>query len=518
MEQNLHIIFVDNLPERVTKGAMFYAFGFHGNVRDVYISRKQRTKANGPFSFVRYDAREGADRAIEIFNGVRWEGKLIRVKEAKYKILAENGGYKAGRRVQEAAEGSCSQKTNNLENNCEDKFNKGVEKETSIRPERRKVEVMTSIKKKEMLNRSIIAESIRPIKFELVVQRFEELSMEYGRLECRDLGPRMCIISFESLDLRDRALQSRFTPEFFEEVRPYECFMWSPSRRIWLELMGLPIHVWSEDTFKRIARGLNGLMVMQHDLTESGASFSVARILIDCYQWKPIQEWIVVESEGVEFEVYVKEFGEEVLSKQAHLDGVSKSYESCSTCRPPKCIDDAIEISTEVEETPMLHTVHQVEGFVPCTDEAHIHGELRLGCPNVEAQIDDEEREEELKTKEICERGGIHFKYSNEEDVLVRLAGKQIIGGKTTKMPKKKLSSSIASVPQNGERKENIRASFGVSDGSDDIPLANLIKKTPKKQKPNTPVKKGKLTKSVQNFGGRNLSAKILRLDSKAKL
>ncbi|MED6162872.1 hypothetical protein PIB30_074529 [Stylosanthes scabra] len=482
MEQNLHTIFVDNLPERVTKGALFYAFGFHGNVRDVYISRKQRTKANGPFAFVRYDAREGAERAIEILNGVRWEGKLMRMKESKYKRFAENGGYRAGRRVREAAEGLCSKKTNNLENNCEDKFNKGVERETGNRPERRKVEVMPSIKKKEMLNWSIIAESIRPIKFGLVVQQFEELSMEYGRLECRDLGPKMCIISFESLDLRDRALQSRFMPEFFEEVRPYEGFMWSPSRRILLELMRLPIHVWSEDTFKRIAR------------------------------------WLNVESEGVEFEVYVKEFGEEVLSKQAHLDGVSKSYKSCSTCRPPKCIDDAVEISMEVEETLMLHTVHQAEGFGPCTDEAHVHSELYLGCPNVEAQIDDEEREEALKTKEICERGGIHFKYSNEEDVLVRLAGKQIVGGKTTKMPKKKLSSGIASVPQNGERNENLRASSEISEGSDGIPLANLIKKTPKKQKPNTPVKKEKLTKSVQNFGGRNLSAKILRLGSKAKL
>ncbi|MED6132115.1 hypothetical protein PIB30_016146 [Stylosanthes scabra] len=67
-------------------------------------------------------------------------------------------------------------------------------------------------------------------------------------------------------------------------------------------------------------------------------------------------------------------------------------------------------------------------------------------------------------------------------------------------------------------RKENLRASSRIGEGSDDIPLAKLIKKTSKKQKPNTPVKKGMLTKSVQNLGGRNLSAKILRVGSKAKL
>ncbi|MED6165264.1 hypothetical protein PIB30_097915, partial [Stylosanthes scabra] len=91
----------------------------------------------------------------------------------------------------------------------------------------------------------------------------------------------------------------------------------------------------------------------------------------------------------------------------------------------------------------------------------------------------------------------------------------QIVGGKT---PKKILSSRIASVPQKGARNENTRASSDINEGSDDIPLATLIKKMPKKQKPNTPVKKGKLTKSVQNLGGRNLSTKILRLGSKAKL
>ncbi|MED6225560.1 hypothetical protein PIB30_094803 [Stylosanthes scabra] len=147
-------------------------------------------------------------------------------------------------------------------------------------------------------------------------------------------------------------------PEFFKDVRPYWCFKWSLSRRVWLELMGLPIHVWSEDTFNWIVRGLVGKLVMQHDLTEGSASFSVARILIDCYQWEPILEWIVVKSEEVEFEVYVKEYGEEVMSKQTHLDGISKSSGCCSTCRTPEAREEAVEVSTEVEETSMLGVGH----------------------------------------------------------------------------------------------------------------------------------------------------------------
>ncbi|MED6108422.1 hypothetical protein PIB30_023641, partial [Stylosanthes scabra] len=80
--------------------------------------------------------------------------------------------------------------------------------------------------------------------------------------------------------------------------------------------MGLPIYVWSEDTFNRIAKKIDGSLVMQHELTKDRASFTVARILIDCFQWEPIQEWISVTCEDAVVQVYVKEIGAEFLSFQ----------------------------------------------------------------------------------------------------------------------------------------------------------------------------------------------------------
>ncbi|MED6121614.1 hypothetical protein PIB30_031831 [Stylosanthes scabra] len=71
-------------------------------------------KANGPFAFVCYDVRGGVVKAIGRINGVRWEGKEMRVKESKYNRLVENGGYKAGGRVREAVEGPWSKESQNL--------------------------------------------------------------------------------------------------------------------------------------------------------------------------------------------------------------------------------------------------------------------------------------------------------------------------------------------------------------------------------------------------------------------
>ncbi|MED6186445.1 hypothetical protein PIB30_066753 [Stylosanthes scabra] len=57
---------------------------------------------------------------------------------------------------------------------------------------------------------------------------------------------------------------------------------------------------------------------MQDDITEKRRSFSVARVMVDCFQWEAIQEWMVVKCEGTIFDVYVKEFGGEMLTRLVH--------------------------------------------------------------------------------------------------------------------------------------------------------------------------------------------------------
>ncbi|MED6107416.1 hypothetical protein PIB30_013773 [Stylosanthes scabra] len=71
---------------------------------------------------------------------------------------------------------------------------------------RREVEVKVAENQKELLNRSILAESVEPIRFGSVVKRLDELQMQYGKIECRDLGPRKCILLLDTIELRDKAL------------------------------------------------------------------------------------------------------------------------------------------------------------------------------------------------------------------------------------------------------------------------------------------------------------------------
>ncbi|MED6216956.1 hypothetical protein PIB30_012962 [Stylosanthes scabra] len=93
-----------------------------------------------------------------------------------------------------------------------------------------------------------------------------------------------------------------------------------------LQSVGAQIH----EKWKRqgeVAK-LWGNLVLADYRTEHYLSFSVARLLIDSYEWNNINEWINLKVDGREIEIYVKEFGGEIYSIQTHpcnSDGVIDS-------------------------------------------------------------------------------------------------------------------------------------------------------------------------------------------------
>ncbi|MED6106683.1 hypothetical protein PIB30_006627 [Stylosanthes scabra] len=88
-----HTVFVDSLPEGISKRVLYVKFGKFGYILDIFISRKVRTKAGGPYAFIRYKARLGADEAIRMMNGTIWENNKLLVTMSKY---GRNGGIGHG--------------------------------------------------------------------------------------------------------------------------------------------------------------------------------------------------------------------------------------------------------------------------------------------------------------------------------------------------------------------------------------------------------------------------------------
>ncbi|MED6109004.1 hypothetical protein PIB30_029612 [Stylosanthes scabra] len=274
MERENYSIFVDNLPTHISKRFLYREFSFHGNVVDVFISRKSRKGKVNMFAFIRYDSKGGAMRAIEKLDRSYIPGKVMTVKEAKYRrnVKVDRGDKDSVKRWMRKP----SNEYPTMGNQKEDSEQRASLMKQQTK-ERRVMEVMVSEEQKEMLDKSILAESFEPIKFGLVVDQLNKIEEQYGKVEYRDLGPKKCILSLDSIKLRNRALADAIFTEMFDEVREYWGFKWAFSRRVWIELMGLPIHVWSKDTLERMAKGLDAKL----------------------------------------------EVGEEVLSRQVHPDGFS---------------------------------------------------------------------------------------------------------------------------------------------------------------------------------------------------
>ncbi|MED6147793.1 hypothetical protein PIB30_047052 [Stylosanthes scabra] len=85
-------------------------FGWVGNVIDVYISRKRRRRAKVPFTFVRFNSKGEAERAIQKMNGVSIGTKKMVVKLASFGRLKHDRGLGSkehvGTRFKKGSEGN----------------------------------------------------------------------------------------------------------------------------------------------------------------------------------------------------------------------------------------------------------------------------------------------------------------------------------------------------------------------------------------------------------------------------
>ncbi|XP_015949323.1 uncharacterized protein LOC107474238 [Arachis duranensis] len=87
-------IFVNNLPNDVSKKELFHLFHWTGRINDIYLGRKLKNGSVYMFAFIRYTTKGGAIKAIAEMHHTRIRGKVIYVGEAKYKraMGGENTG------------------------------------------------------------------------------------------------------------------------------------------------------------------------------------------------------------------------------------------------------------------------------------------------------------------------------------------------------------------------------------------------------------------------------------------
>ncbi|MED6138037.1 hypothetical protein PIB30_070603 [Stylosanthes scabra] len=325
--QGCYTIFFDNLPSQVLKGELF---------KEVW----------------------SAGRAVARMNGKWWKGKSIHANISRFKRNegihvhgAERGHGRAGITRSMAVRrklkrwvptgriidwpGTVGGKDKSIVGRKDDVENR------SGKDERKELTLKPSTLQCEILARSLL-----------------------GRVKCKDVGPFRCLVTFESETIRDEALSNQILMNVFDEIRHHWGLVWSFSRRVWVEVMWLPTIVWSEETFKSIAK-----------------------------------LWGKVKVDEWEFEIFVKEFGAAVYSRESHQNEAELAYMGETESQ------GAIRSLSLIEETP---TVVQ--------DEAATGGDDGGGnLNNVDVNTVDDFENHGERTNEVNDDGSLGVKETRHE-------------------------------------------------------------------------------------------------------
>ncbi|MED6135196.1 hypothetical protein PIB30_043984 [Stylosanthes scabra] len=83
LEKASFSIFVDNLPEFISKKKLFHLFSWYGMINDIYLSRKMKGGKLHLFAFIRYTTKRGVLKAIAEINYMNLNGRKLFVGKAR---------------------------------------------------------------------------------------------------------------------------------------------------------------------------------------------------------------------------------------------------------------------------------------------------------------------------------------------------------------------------------------------------------------------------------------------------
>ncbi|MED6143938.1 hypothetical protein PIB30_010602 [Stylosanthes scabra] len=295
------------MHHRVNIQWLWEVFSSIGQVVDVYISRKHRINNPNCFAFVRFGLKNHSLRAIESLNGSWLDGRKIVVSETKY---ARSGKVdkldKSNQNNMEDAETHHNvEKDKHPARNFVRSFknvligekmeeeNEGENEDFGTKDVAAQVIVKGSIdaEMKEKLNRSIVGESVIPLKssiIPIILKDWDTL------IEIKRLGTFKMVLTFDSVDNKKEALNSSLLLSYFGEVRDCSECEANRSRIAHIEMFGIPLQAWSSDNFRNVAE----VWVTVISLDEGsfmGDNYNSVKATIDTNWLKPINDAAFLE-------------------------------------------------------------------------------------------------------------------------------------------------------------------------------------------------------------------------------
>ncbi|XP_020958440.1 uncharacterized protein LOC110262532 [Arachis ipaensis] len=237
------------------------------------------------FAFIKFTTKGGALKAIAEMNRTRLRGKIISVREARYrhkndteysKGLQEAGDAQNGVKIQTQPEDS----TRFLRKNVKEVREQGKKKDPHGNGWTKKIEIPVAKVNLEWLQRSLIGGATKAMNLPSLMSMIRKNLPQV--VHVRELGAYKALMTFDSVLSAEEAYTFKMNNmlQFFHNVWRWNEEERSKTRRVWLECFGVLLHTWSVETFK-VIESQWGEVIGCDEATKSCLSFSVGRVQID---------------------------------------------------------------------------------------------------------------------------------------------------------------------------------------------------------------------------------------------
>ncbi|GJX71226.1 reverse transcriptase domain, reverse transcriptase zinc-binding domain protein [Tanacetum coccineum] len=249
-------VYVSNFPSHLTLRELWNIYGKVGTLADVFIA-KRKNKLGQMFAFCRYIKVSNSDELIGSLCDI-WIGKLrLHANVARFgrnvTVKPSHAGVKATNSViNNDRLYSSSNKTTSYVNAAKASLDEGKRSpKTSVDNDGEDIPVLN-------LSQTVSYEF--PLAILGCYKDFR--SIANTRILCRSegfldvdfkyLGGLWILFEFKSMDTRNNLLKHEGILSWFSSMKPWHDDFMVEERLVWLEIEGVPLRAWENDTFKSI--------------------------------------------------------------------------------------------------------------------------------------------------------------------------------------------------------------------------------------------------------------------------
>jgi hypothetical protein len=289
--------FFTNIPDDATSEDLWKLFLKYGRVGEVFLPKKL-DKRGRRFGFVKFKEVMEVDVLSEKLQDV-WMGS--------FKLWVNRSRFGRSER-KEASNNNTS--TRPAEKKLEALVNGSSFRNALVGGGKPRMQTALKVPVNESLSKELQGSMVGLLACEKEVHRIQTtLFMEgFQSIKVTNMGGNMALIRSPVEGDVQRLLKSRneCLTYYFSKLKPWNPGLIATQREVWIQVYGIPIHIWGDDLFKMIGNKL-GVFVDYDEETASMARFDVARVKILTATWASIDENVKVEVEGVCFDLWVVE-------------------------------------------------------------------------------------------------------------------------------------------------------------------------------------------------------------------